>query len=328
VALALVIALGVATLLTPVFVTPFIVLLGRACSSRSRCWWRLPRLAVAPALAAAMAGAGAGRGVRHAGGHAHRLSRLGGRRHRCDAHPERVAGFVWTTGSGLMVGLVLALGALYRERDAQARAQELQFALERETLERQALDAGCRCCIPRSSRTSCSTRWPTCRSWSSPARRERPRCCAASSPTCARRCRGCRRGATLGDEESLVRAYLELMLMRMPDRLRFDVRVDRRCAACAFPRWRCSRWWRTPCAMASTRASTVASIEVRAEREATARAGVGERHRVGMSEAAQPGTGSRTCARACRRSSAHRRHWSSASRRQRPPAQLAFRPMP
>src|SRR5688572_32931162 len=42
-------------------------------------------------------------------------------------------------------------------------------------------------------------------------------------------------GATLGDEESLVRAYLELMLMRMPDRLRFDVRVDPALASLRFP---------------------------------------------------------------------------------------------
>ena len=35
---------------------------------------------------------------------------------------------------------LLALGALYRERDAQARAAQLGFALERSTLEKEALD--------------------------------------------------------------------------------------------------------------------------------------------------------------------------------------------
>ena len=56
-------------------------------------------------------------------------------------NPWRVAGFALIGGSALVLGVVLALGALYRERDAQANAQALQFALERETLQRQAADA-------------------------------------------------------------------------------------------------------------------------------------------------------------------------------------------
>ena len=42
----------------------------------------------------------------------------------------------------LVIAPLLALGALYRERDAQARARRsCSFALERSTLEKQALDA-------------------------------------------------------------------------------------------------------------------------------------------------------------------------------------------
>ena len=41
---------------------------------------------------------------------------------------------------------------------------------------------------------------------------------------------------TLGQEESLVRAYLELMQMRMPDRLAFGIDVD--------PALRSMRWLR------------------------------------------------------------------------------------
>src|SRR5688572_16241556 len=55
--------------------------------------------------------------------------------------PDRVSGMVLIGGWGLALGLIIGLGALYRERDAQANAQALQFALERETLERQAADA-------------------------------------------------------------------------------------------------------------------------------------------------------------------------------------------
>ena len=41
----------------------------------------------------------------------------------------------------LAIAPLLALGVLYRERDAQARHQQLEFALEKSQLERQALDA-------------------------------------------------------------------------------------------------------------------------------------------------------------------------------------------
>ena len=58
--------------------------------------------------------------------------------HGFDVDPN---GFVWITGSVLAIAPVLALGALYRERDAQARNQALRFELERSELEKQALDA-------------------------------------------------------------------------------------------------------------------------------------------------------------------------------------------
>ncbi len=41
--------------------------------------------------------------------------------------------------------------------------------------------------------------------------------------------------ATLGRECALVRAYLELMHMRMPDRLRFGVQVPQDLSPCRFP---------------------------------------------------------------------------------------------
>ena len=42
--------------------------------------------------------------------------------------------------------------------------------------------------------------------------------------------------ATLGDEEKLVRAYLELMLMRMPDRLALAITIDPALRALPFPK--------------------------------------------------------------------------------------------
>jgi len=43
------------------------------------------------------------------------------------------------------------------------------------------------------------------------------------------------KNATLGDEERLVRAYLELMLMRMPDRLTFTIAIEPSLRALPFP---------------------------------------------------------------------------------------------
>jgi hypothetical protein len=55
--------------------------------------------------------------------------------------PGRRLGLTVISVSALVVGLVLGLGATVRERLAQAKARGLQFALERETLQRQASDA-------------------------------------------------------------------------------------------------------------------------------------------------------------------------------------------
>lgn len=48
----------------------------------------------------------------------------------------RLTGFVMIGGSALALGVSVALGALYRERDAHANAAALQFAFERESLQR------------------------------------------------------------------------------------------------------------------------------------------------------------------------------------------------
>ena len=116
------IALGVAALLTPIFVTPFSVLLGRT-------------LFIAMALLLAFTAAGQWRQRRLPRWLAQVLAWRWRRRWRRSSSTcvsvggdigamfghERVSRLRLITGSGLVVGLVLALGALYRERDAQAR---------------------------------------------------------------------------------------------------------------------------------------------------------------------------------------------------------------
>jgi signal transduction histidine kinase len=141
--------------------------------------------------------------------------------------PERVSGMVLIGGCALVIGLIVGLGALYRERDGQMRQQALQFALERETLERQAADA--RLAVLQ-QQVEPHFLFNTLANVQALVESGSPR----AAPVLASLIAYLRaampklhQGApTLGDEEALVRAYLELMLMRMPDRLQFAVEVD------------------------------------------------------------------------------------------------------
>ena len=147
VGLALIAAVLVAAALTPTFEPPFPVLLGRTLfiamvmllvftaagqwPQRALPDW-LPRWVVqvvAMGLSAPLATL------------AVYLLSVGGSLSELLDHEGRVTGFLLIASSGLAFGLVLGLGALYRERDAQARRQALAFALEKSTLECQVLDA-------------------------------------------------------------------------------------------------------------------------------------------------------------------------------------------
>jgi len=149
---------------------------------------------------------------------------------------HRVMGFVWVAGLALIVGLIASLIALVRERDERANAQALRFALERETLERQALDARLRLMhaqiephflfntlanvqalveagSPRAS--------SVLKSLIAYLRAAVPRLRAADE--------------TLGNELTLARAYLEVMVSRMPDRLSFGLDVPSALHGLRFP---------------------------------------------------------------------------------------------
>jgi hypothetical protein len=146
-----------------------------------------------------------------------------------------IMGFSWIAGTGLIIGLLLSLGALLREREAQARQQALQFALERATLERQALDA---------RRAAAETQLQLLQRQIEPhflfntlanvqalVESQSPRAPAllqslidylrASVPRLEQG-----RPPTLGEELARVRAYLALMRMRMPDRLTLSEDID------------------------------------------------------------------------------------------------------
>jgi signal transduction histidine kinase len=140
---------------------------------------------------------------------------------------ERVSGMVLIGGWGLVLGLIVGLGAMYRERDAQANAQALQFALEREMLERQAADAKL---AVLQSQVEPHFLFNTLANVQALVESGSPR----AAPVLASLIAYLRAAMpqlhdsapTLGREAQLVRAYLGLMQMRMPDRLQYSIAID------------------------------------------------------------------------------------------------------
>lgn len=135
--------------------------------------------------------------------------------------------FIGMNAFGLLVAPWVALGALVRQREAFARDQALAFDLERSELERRALDArlhllqaqvaphflfntlaNVQALVDAGSPQASAV----LRALVAYLRASVPRLHEAST--------------TLGRELDLAQAYLDLMHMRMPDRLDYALRVD------------------------------------------------------------------------------------------------------
>jgi signal transduction histidine kinase len=208
-------------------------------------------------------------------------------------HEGRLSGFIWITGSVLLIAPLLALGALYRERDAQARNQALRFELEKSELEKQALDARLKLLhaqiephflfntlanVQALVESGSERAAPLLRSLIAYLRAAMPQLDEAS--------------ATLGREVTLVQAYLELMLMRMPDRLQFTIHIPPELADERFPAMALLTLVENAVRHGVDPAEQGGRIELRAERVA----GDGVRVTVadtgvGLRETAAPGTG-------------------------------------
>jgi two-component sensor histidine kinase len=148
-------------------------------------------------------------------------------------HPQlatdnaRLMGYASLTFMGILFAPWIAVGALVRQRDTYARDQASAFALERSELERKALDARFRLLqaqvephflfntlanvqalidagAPQASKVL--------KSLIDYLRAAVPRLHETST--------------TLGQELQLVRAYLDVMHMRMPDRLTFEMHCE------------------------------------------------------------------------------------------------------
>ena len=128
---------------------------------------------------------------------------------------------------GLLVAPWVALAVLVRQKDALARHQALAFDLERSELERQALDARLRLL---QAQVAPHFLFNTLANVQALVDAGSPQAPAVLRSMIAYLRAAVPRlnepATTLGQELQLVQAYLELMHMRMPDRLQFSVHVD------------------------------------------------------------------------------------------------------
>jgi two-component sensor histidine kinase len=139
----------------------------------------------------------------------------------------RQVGFAILCFMGILFGPWIALAAMIRQRDAFAREQALSFQLERSELERQAVDARLRLLQaqvqPHFLFNTLANVRALVRTGSPQAEGVLDSLIAylrASVPHLDERT------TTFAQELQLVRAYLELMHMRMPDRMQFTVHAE------------------------------------------------------------------------------------------------------
>jgi LytS/YehU family sensor histidine kinase len=140
---------------------------------------------------------------------------------------DRMDGYATLTVLGILVAPWVALGALVRQKEALARHQALAFDLERSELERQALDARLRLLQAQVAPHFLFNTLANVQALvaaGSPQASEVLRSLIAYLRAAVPRLN--EPATTLDHELQLVQAYLELMHMRIPDRLQFAMHVD------------------------------------------------------------------------------------------------------
>lgn len=140
---------------------------------------------------------------------------------------HRLGGFMALTVSGLLFAPWIAMTALLRQRDETVRSQARAFERERGELERQALDARLRLLQAQVTPHFLFNTLANVRELVESAS---PRAPALLNSLIAYLRAAVPRlhqsDGSVGRELELVRAYLELMQMRMPDRLQFSLSVE------------------------------------------------------------------------------------------------------
>jgi two-component sensor histidine kinase len=139
----------------------------------------------------------------------------------------QMTGLVVLLIEGLLFGPWIALGAMVRQRDVFARNQALEFDLERSELEREASEARLRLL---QAQVRPHFLFNTLANVQALVDAGSPRASSVLKSLVAYLRAAVPRlhesATTIGDEIELVRAYLEVMHMRMPDRLQFALRID------------------------------------------------------------------------------------------------------
>src|SRR5215210_2516331 len=141
--------------------------------------------------------------------------------------PGRMTGWTHLTFAGLLLAPWTALAAIVRQKEALARDQKLSFALERSELERQALDARLHLL---QGQVAPHFLFNTLANVQALVDAGSPHASAVLQSLTAYLRAAVpllhESAATIERELQLVRPYLELMQMRMPDRLQYSINVD------------------------------------------------------------------------------------------------------
>jgi len=141
--------------------------------------------------------------------------------------PARLDGFLHLVFLAILIGPWTTLAAIVRQKEAFARDQTLAFALERSELERQAADARLHLLQAQvaphflfNTLANVQALVDAGSPKAAPLLRSLIQYLRAAVPLLDER------AATIERELQLVRPYLELMQMRMPDRLQYAMNVD------------------------------------------------------------------------------------------------------
>jgi signal transduction histidine kinase len=147
--------------------------------------------------------------------------------HANQSERQRAMGFAGMVFTGFLFAPWIAVGAMLKQRDAFAREQALAFDLEKSELERKALDARLRLL---QAQVEPHFLFNTLANVQALVDAGSPQASAVLTSLIAYLRAAVPRMhdtvTTLGQELELARAYLELMQMRMPDRLQFTLRID------------------------------------------------------------------------------------------------------
>jgi LytS/YehU family sensor histidine kinase len=287
-----------AVMLNPIFQPPFSVMLGRTLFlalvllvvfAAARAWPAAPGLHWLPSWLGPLVAVGVAAPVATV---AIYLFTTGGNVRSFIFVPERVSGFFWIAGAGVVFGALAVLGAMARERVAQAKSQLLQSELERSRLEKQAVDARLSLLQaqiePHFLFNTLANVQALVESNSPHAADVLKSLIAYLRAAMPRLHDG---QPTLGNEVALVRAYLELMQMRMPDRLQFSIDVDPQSNLQRFPAMALLTLVENAVRHGVDPSEEGGRIEVGGRREGgTLKLWVADTG-VGMNENAQPGTG-------------------------------------